>query len=79
LSLSVEQVRAVFTGLQTAGGAPFFEHVADNVDWTVQGTRPLAGHYRSKQAFVAATFAKIGPMLQGGVKFSVVNIMVSGD
>jgi ketosteroid isomerase-like protein len=79
MALTVEHVRSVFDGLQTAGGAPFFAHVADDVDWTVQGTHPLAGRYRSKAAFVAGTFAKLGPQLRGGVKLMIVNIMVSGD
>jgi hypothetical protein len=30
--------------------------VVDDVDWTVMGTHPLAGHYHSKAAFVAGTF-----------------------
>jgi ketosteroid isomerase-like protein len=28
----------------------FWEHVADDVDWTVEGTHPLAGRYHGKEA-----------------------------
>ena len=55
MSLTVDEVRAVFAGLQTGGGRAFFNHVADDVDWTVQGTHPLAGHYRGKAAFLAGS------------------------
>jgi uncharacterized protein len=79
MSLTVADVRAVFADLQTGGGLQFFNHVADEVDWTVQGTHPLAGHYRSKAAFVAGTFAKLARVLRDGAQLSVVNVMVSGD
>lgn len=59
MSPTVEDVRAVFGGPQSASGPPFFDHVADDVDWTVQGTHPLAGHYRGNAAFLAGTFAKL--------------------
>lgn len=79
MSLNIEDVRAVFGGLQSPGGLQFFDHVADDVDWTVQGTHPLAGHYRGKAAFLAGTFAKLGRVLRDGAQLSATNIMVSGD
>jgi hypothetical protein len=50
-------VRKIFAGLERGDGAGFFAHVADDVDWTVMGTHPLAGHYTSKADFIAGTFA----------------------
>ncbi len=79
MSLTVDEVRAVFADLQTGGGRAFFNHVADDVDWTVQGTHPLAGHYRGKAAFLAGTFAKLARVLCDDAQLSVVNVMVSGD
>jgi uncharacterized protein len=52
-------VRKIFKGLEQGDGAGFFEHVDDKVDWIVEGTHPLAGHYKSKSDFVAGTFAKL--------------------
>ena len=37
-SISAEQVRKIFQGLERGDGAAFFQHVADDVDWTVMGT-----------------------------------------
>jgi uncharacterized protein len=70
-TVTTEFVRKIFTGLETGDGADFFEHVADDVDWTVMGTHPLAGHYRSKTAFLAGTFAKLGKVLPKGAQLSV--------
>jgi ketosteroid isomerase-like protein len=44
--VTTELVRRIFEGLEAGNGADFFAHVADDVDWTVMGTHPLAGHYR---------------------------------
>jgi ketosteroid isomerase-like protein len=57
----------------------FFDHVADNVDWTVEGTHPLAGRYLNKQAFVDATFTRLAGVLSGGVHLKVENVFVDGD
>ena len=51
MAITPDYVSKIFTGLLTGDGRAFFEHVADDVDWTVMGTHPLAGHYCSKRAF----------------------------
>ena len=51
-SLDKQYVAEVFHNLEVKGQAPkFLEKVADDVDWTVKGTHPLAGHYTSKKRF----------------------------
>jgi ketosteroid isomerase-like protein len=66
MAVSAGFVRKIFAGLEHGDGAAFFAHVADDVDWTVMGTHPLAGQYTSKADFIAATFAKLGKVLPGG-------------
>ena len=52
--LTKQYVAEVFRNLEVKGQAPhFLEKVADDVDWTVKGTHPLAGHYTSKKSFQA--------------------------
>jgi ketosteroid isomerase-like protein len=58
--ITEDYVRKIFKGLEHGDGAGFFEHVDDKVDWIVEGTHPLAGHYKSKSDFLAGTFAKLG-------------------
>ena len=79
MTITSERVREIFKGLENGDGAAFFEHVADNVDWTVMGTHPLAGHYPSKRAFVDATFSKLGKVLPKGAQLRVTNEIVAGD
>ena len=53
--ITEDYVRTIFKGLEHGDGAGFFEHVDDKVDWIVEGTHPLAGHYKSKSDFLAGT------------------------
>jgi uncharacterized protein len=79
MALSSERIHGLFKSLEQGDGASFFEHVADDVDWTVMGTHPLAGHYTSKRAFIAGTFAKLALVLPHGTQLHVENVIVSGD
>ncbi|BCH31098.1 hypothetical protein MesoLjLc_30280 [Mesorhizobium sp. L-8-10] len=79
MSLDEQTVRRIFTGLEHGDGDAFFDHVADDVDWTVMGTHPLAGHYKSKAAFKAGTFSKLAKVLPDGAELRVTHAFVSGD
>src|SRR5277367_4791970 len=79
MTITTERVREIFRGLEKGDGAAFFELVADDVDWTVMGTHPLAGHYRSKKAFIAGTFAKLGQVLPQGAQLQVEHLLVKDD
>jgi ketosteroid isomerase-like protein len=77
--ITADRVREIFKGLEAGAGAAFFSHVADNVDWTVMGNHPLAGHYLSKRAFIAGTFAKLGQVLPNGAQLRVEHLIVKDD
>jgi ketosteroid isomerase-like protein len=79
MSITSDRVRNIFKGLENGDGAAFFEQVADDVDWTVMGTHPLAGQYSSKKAFIAGTFAKLGQVLPQGAQLHVENVIVQDD
>jgi hypothetical protein len=79
MSVTAEYVCEVFKGLEEGDGASFFSHVDDKVDWIVEGTHPLAGHYHSKAAFIEGTFAKLSKVLPKGAQLHVENLLVSGD
>jgi hypothetical protein len=51
MSVELTQVRDIFKNLESGDGAAFFTHVADDVDWIVEGTHPLADYYHSKADF----------------------------
>jgi uncharacterized protein len=79
MTILAKQVRHIFKGLENGDGAAFFEHVADDVNWTVMGTHPFAGHYAGKQAFIAGTFAKLGRVLPQGTQLQVEHMITHGD
>lgn len=75
-----EDRAALFAKLQDATTQPeFWARVADDVDWTVEGTHPLAGRYHSKAQFIEATFTRLGGVLPGGVKLEVTHFYLDGD
>ena len=75
-----EDRRELFGFLQSAETQPkFFARVADDVDWTVEGTHPLAGRYHDKQQFMDATFARLRGVLPGGATLEVTHLYVDGD
>lgn len=62
-----------------ATSGEFFDHVADDVRWTVMGTHPLAGTYQGKQRFRTATFDRLGRLMRGGVRLEVRWLHLAGD
>jgi ketosteroid isomerase-like protein len=79
MPLTTEAAREIFLKLEEKDSAGFFAHVANDVDWTVEGMHPLAGRYRSKAAFRAATFDKLAPVLRDGARLRVDNVMACDD
>ena len=71
----------MFAKLQDPATQPqFWGRVADDVDWTVEGTHPLAGRYHDKAQFIDATFARLaGQAVPDGVKLEVTHLYVDGD
>jgi uncharacterized protein len=77
--LSTAYVHEIFRNLESGDGKGFFDHVAHDVDWIVEGTHPLAGHYQNKADFLAHTFEKLGKVLPHGTQLHVEHALVSGD
>jgi len=77
--VDLTKVRNIFKNLESGHGQQFFAHVADDVDWTVEGTHPLAGHYHSKADFVSHTFEKLNKVLPQGAELYVEHALVCND
>jgi len=77
--LSTAYVSEIFNNLESGDGKGFFDHVLDDVDWIVEGTHPLAGHYHSKAEFLAHTFEKLEKVLPQGAELHVEHVLVSGN
>ncbi len=79
MSISLKDTTKLFNYLEADDNQKFFEHVAENVLWTVMGTHPLAGIYKSKNEFVLNTFQRLNKLLKEGVILKVNNIIVHDD
>jgi ketosteroid isomerase-like protein len=79
MSIDEQTVRSIFAALEHGDGGAFFGHVAADVDWTVMGTHPLAGHYTSKAAFQQSTFGKLGKVLPDGAQLRMTNVIIVAD
>jgi uncharacterized protein len=79
LALTIEYVEKLFRNLSTGNSRVFFEGVADDVQWTVTGTHPMAGAYKTKADFLAHTLHRLNKLLTGDLVLNVDHIMVSGD
>lgn len=57
----------------------FFDRVADDVDWTVEGTHPIAGRYTDKKTLLAEAIGRLTPLTRDGVRLEVSHLVVDGD
>jgi ketosteroid isomerase-like protein len=79
----VEEIRRARTALfrhleDPATADTFFEHVAEDVDWTVMGTHPVAGRYHDK-ATIKANIERLRPLMRDPVRFVLRDLHVDGD
>ena len=79
MPVQASYVKGLFANLENGKSDAFFEHVADDVSWTVMGTHPLAGNYHTKADFLTHTFARLDKILKEGVVLRVTNILIAGD
>lgn len=56
----------------------FFDRVADDVDWTVMGNHPIAGHYTSKKAFMDATFDRLARLMRDPIRLELRHLHLDG-
>ena len=76
-----ERLAIIFSYLsEPAISYKFFEHVSDNVHWTVKGHSPLSGTYTSKQSFMEATISVFSnEALTGPMTFDIVNVVADSE
>ncbi len=79
MTVTLDYVENLFNYLQTGENEKFFEKVANHVNWTVMGTHPLAGVYKSRSEFVSKTFIRLNRLLKEDIILKVNDIIVQGD
>lgn len=71
-------VSASFNRWREATGGPF-ELLADDVEWTIVGSSPLARTYRNKQEFIDAVIAPFNARMATPLVPTVRGIFADGD
>ena len=71
-------VRAAFDAWRDGRGS-VFDLLADDVEWTVAGTSPVSGVYRSRQAFLDQAVAPITARLATPIVPEVQHVVAQGD
>jgi ketosteroid isomerase-like protein len=79
MTIQADYVRSLFANLENGTAEAFFDHVADDVNWTVMGTHPLAGAYHTKADFLSHTIDRLNKLLNEGIVLRVTNLLVDGD
>ena len=72
-------IERIFGAYERGDSQPLFESVADDVHWTIRGSNPLSGEYRSKREFLEATYERLAAVLEGPVQPRVRRIVAEGD
>jgi uncharacterized protein len=72
-------VERLFEAYERGDSEQLFDHVADDVYWTITGTNPLSGEYRSKREFLDDTYERLATVLRKPVRPRVRRIIVHGD
>ncbi|WP_034602695.1 nuclear transport factor 2 family protein [Maridesulfovibrio frigidus] len=79
MSITKDEVRNLFSHLETGDADSFFNHVSPDVDWTVMGTHPLAGRYTSLEIFRQKTFNRLAPCLTAPIRLSLKTVFIDGN
>jgi ketosteroid isomerase-like protein len=72
-------VERLFGAFAAGDSKPLFDHVADDVQWTVRGTNAPSGKYRGKREFLDATCTRPAAVLKQPVRPTVRRIVADGD
>ncbi len=72
-------VERLFAAYERGDSRALFDHVADDVHWTITAKNPLSGEYHSKQEFLEATYERLAAVLKEPVRPRLRRIVAEGD
>lgn len=77
---SRKDIERIFKPMESGDFAATLKHVSPDVDWTVMGTHPCAGRYRSLKEFQERTLQRLGKIMKPpGISLLVRNVIGGGD
>lgn len=77
---SRDEIHKLFNNMASGNYDAFYERVSPNVDWTVLGTHPCAGRYKTLKEFQEGTLVRLGKIMKKpGLNLAVRNVIGGGD
>ncbi|KAF2158838.1 hypothetical protein M409DRAFT_30710 [Zasmidium cellare ATCC 36951] len=77
---SPDEIQALFNNMASGNYDAFYARVSPNVDWTVLGTHPCAGRYKTLKDFQDGTLTRLGKIMKKpGLNLAVRNVIGGGD
>lgn len=74
------EVKEQFDHMAKGDYDSFFAKVSPEVDWTVMGTHPCAGRYRTLKDFQEKTLVRLAKIMQApGIQLAVRNVIAGGE
>jgi uncharacterized protein len=76
---NTELVRHIYTEVSKGNPKPLYEHMADDITWTIIGSTPLSGTFRGVEEVTSKLFAGLRDALDGPVSFTFDRFVAEGD
>ena len=75
------QITKIFDHLSRGNFDAFFSHVAEDVQWTLMGTHPLAGEYHNRTIFIVDALKRLANTLTQAhpSKLELTSVIGGGD
>ncbi|WP_432798809.1 nuclear transport factor 2 family protein [Poriferisphaera sp. WC338] len=77
--LTKEYVHDIFHRLEHSDTDAFFQHIHENVEWTVMGAHTFAGTYQGRDSFRNGNYVPLNKDLRDGAIIHVNHIFIDDD
>src|SRR5258706_10653848 len=74
-----QHVESIFAALSRGDGEAYLAGLADDLEFTIEGTTKFSGTFRGKQDIVARLLTPLMNELEGGLAIDVKRIYADGD
>ncbi len=74
-----EDVEELFGYMANDQPDKFIDRLAEDIEWTVKGTHPLAGTFKSKQEYLDGAFNRLTAVLKGSIELQLEAVYIDGQ
>jgi ketosteroid isomerase-like protein len=74
-----EDVEELFGYMANGQPDKFIDRLDEDIHWTVKGTHPLAGTFKSKQEYLDGAFNRLSAVLKGSLQLQLEAVYIDGQ